>query len=263
MRIGKYKERLRVYVEGFYGRSEEEDRAFRLKYEHTLRVLENSLMLGDALGLAKSEADLAQIAALYHDVGRFRQYFEYHTFRDGDSQNHALIGVEEILSHAMLEGLSPDDASLICRVVGAHNSLAIPSHYSGRERFFLKILRDADKLDIWKVFAQYCENREGFRTESIGLGLADTPSYSDSALAALYEGRLVQMDSLVNLNDFRLLQLSWIYDCNFGQTVAAALERGYLESLQKYLPADARIDAAITKVRRYAEMFAARKTWRH
>jgi putative nucleotidyltransferase with HDIG domain len=257
MHVEKYAVRVRAYTEGFYSRSEAKERAFRLKYEHTLRVRENSRMLADALALTGTDACLAEIAALFHDLGRFRQYSEYRTFKDADSQNHALLGVEEILSHNMLEGLLGEDASLICRVVGAHNSLAIPSHHTRREKFFLKILRDADKLDIWRVFAEHYENRGGPRAESVGLGLADTPSYSEQALAALCEGRLIRLDRLTNLNDFKLLQVGWIYDCNFSQTAAAALDRGHLENLRNCLPADERIDAAISKARRYAEKFAA------
>ena len=44
------------------------------------------------------------------------------------------------------------------------------------------------------------------------------------------------MTDLKTLNDFKLLQIGWIYDVNFGRTFQIVRERGYLERIRESIP---------------------------
>ncbi len=52
----------------------------------------------------------------------------------------------------------------------------------------------------------------GHRNEAISLGFLDTSGISDAVYADLMAKRIVDMHHLQNLNDFKLLQIGWIYN---------------------------------------------------
>ncbi len=247
------KKRFFDYVESYSSNDDAVNHAILLKRDHTRRVCRNARMLANKLQIPEKEARLAEIMALFHDIGRFKQYALYQTFRDADSEDHARLGVKEIRSHSMLSGLPEADEAVVCEVIAYHNAFSIPDHLSEHARFFLKLLRDADKLDIWKVFGEYYENRNAPETESVSLGLPDTEGYSRAALEAVCEARLVRIQDLQNLHDFLLLQTSWVYDLNFSPSVAVMLEKGYMDRLQANLPPTPEIERAFEIVFRYAE----------
>ena len=91
------------YVAGFYTDNPTHNSTIRLKEKHTERVCENMILLGKALGLSDEEMVLTEIMALFHDVGRFKQFAIYGTFKDVESENHALLGLRELVAHNVLD----------------------------------------------------------------------------------------------------------------------------------------------------------------
>src|SRR6056297_1909012 len=253
MLIERFRRRFFDYVDRFYVNNDADDQPIRLKRDHTRRVCRNARMLANKLKLSERDALLAEMMALFHDVGRFKQYRVYQTFKDADSENHAALSVAEIKTHSLLDGLAQDEIELVLRAIEYHNALKIPDHVKGRERFFMQLLRDADKLDIWKVFGEYCELQTKSSTDSVSLGLSDNNHYSDLALKAVCERKIVQMPDLKTLNDFKLLQISWVYDLNFVPTMEAMMEKGYIERLYAFLPQTREIEEAFDRVYQYAE----------
>jgi hypothetical protein len=207
-----------------------------LKIEHTRRVCETVLDIGGSLHLSRDDLCTAEAAGLLHDIGRFEQYRQYGTFSDSRSEDHAALGVKIIQANRVLQGLEPAMAEIIVRVVKYHNRAALPAGEEERFLFFLKLLRDADKVDIWRVVTDYYQNAGNNRNQTIELELPDRPQISDSVYNALMNGQLAQMADLKTLNDFKLLQIGWIYDVNFPRTFQIVLENGYLEMIRDALP---------------------------
>lgn len=245
-------QRFSDYVAGYDSPDAEENRAICLKRDHTQRVCANVRMLSDKLRIPGPDARLAEVMALFHDIGRFKQYREYKTFKDAASENHARLSVSEIKRHDLLRGLPEADAALVLTAIFHHNAYALPAGLGSRQRFFLKLLRDADKLDIWKVFIEYCENPTEGATDSVSLGLPDAEGCSQPVLDSLRSGCLVRMQDLAGMNDFKLLQAGWVYDLNFAPTVEAMLERGYLERLQALLPQSPEMEDIFAHLFHYA-----------
>src|SRR6056297_204246 len=203
MLMAALKKRFSDYVAGYYANDDDLNQALRLKQTHTRRVCRNARMLANKLKLDEHDAALAETMALLHDIGRFKQFAVYQTFKDADSENHARLSVEEINAHRLLAGMADEDAALVCEAISYHNAFAVPDHLSERAQFFLRLLRDADKLDIWKVFGEYYDNRQAAKTESVSLGLPDTQGYGREAVNAVLAGRLVRIQALENLHDFQ------------------------------------------------------------
>lgn len=207
-----------------------------LKTEHTRRVCETILDIGGSLDLSRDDLCTAEAAALLHDIGRFEQYRQYRTFSDSRSEDHAALGVKIIEDNRVLHGLEPAVAEIIVRVVKYHNRAALPDGEEERSLFFLKLLRDADKVDIWRLVTDYYHNDGNNRSQTIELDLPDRPQISDSVCKALMNGQLAHMVDLKTLNDFKLLQIGWIYDVNFPRTFQIVRENGYLEMIRDALP---------------------------
>jgi hypothetical protein len=245
--------RLYDWFEGysaFFCRQEKEG-PFTLKREHTGRVCENIGMLSVALGLTAPEMRIAEAMALLHDVGRFRQYSLYGTFNDMMSTNHALLGLREMGASMILGDLPQKARRLIARSIAWHNAAALPENEAPDALRFMRMLRDADKLDIWKVLTDYYRQRHQNPSAAIELGLPDCPVCSPSVIAALMQHRFADIRHIKSLNDFKLLQISWVFDLNFRPSFQALSRRGYIEQIAATLPDLPEVQEGIRHVRHY------------
>ncbi len=224
------------YVAGFYTDDPNNNSTIRLKEKHTERVCENIILLGKVLGLSDEEAILTETMALFHDIGRFKQYAIYGTFKDVDSENHALLGIRELVAHNVLDVCSKDEKRWITRAITNHNSITIPKKEKGKSLFFTRLLRDADKLDIWRVFIDYYYARDKQPNPVVEFGLPDDPFFSLQVLSALSEERFVRFQDLRTINDFKLLLLSWVFDLNYICSIRLLKDRGYIEKIGAILP---------------------------
>ena len=243
---------LENYIKGFASRDPNVQGALDLKQAHTGRVCKAILDIGRHEGLSADDLYMAEMAALLHDIGRFEQYRKYKTFSDARSENHALLGLKIISESNVLQRIDPARARTIMRAIEYHNKAALPAGENGRDLFFMKLLRDADKVDIWHVVTDYYANAHKDRNPTIELNLPDTPDLSDAVCRSLMNGNIVQMRDLKTLNDFKLLQIGWIYDINFRRTFQMVQERKYLERILAALPeGSTRIEKVYERAREY------------
>jgi hypothetical protein len=194
------------------------------------------ILLGKASGLSDEEMVLTETMALFHDVGRFKQYAVYGTFKDADSENHALLGLRELAAHNVLDVCTKDEKKWITKAIANHNAITIPEKENGKSLFFIRLLRDADKLDIWRVFIDYYNTRDEQPNPVVEFGLPDDPSFSPQVLSAFSEERFVLFKDLRTVNDFKLLLLSWVFDLNFNFSIQLVKDRRYIEKIEAILP---------------------------
>lgn len=230
------KNRFSDYCRPFYFSDAEHQKNIALKEEHTHEVCKNIVRIAAEQRLSKNEIMLAETVALFHDIGRFSQYEKYKTFRDSISVNHGKLGAEILEQEKLLKNLSEDEQKLVINSVKFHNAFGIPVLKNQKTLLFLRLIRDADKLDIWRVFFEYYESSGDEKASAAALGLPDTPDYSKTVLSRIYKKQLISLTSLRTLNDFRLLQLSWIYDLNFKTSFRLLLERDYIRLISAKLP---------------------------
>ncbi|MEW6674151.1 MAG: HD domain-containing protein [Thermodesulfobacteriota bacterium] len=246
---------FKTYVSRYISENPDDNHAIRLKDEHTFRVCGNIALLSKKSGLNSEDMLLAKTMALLHDIGRFSQYRRYGTFSDRDSENHAELGIAEIAAHEVLSFCRPPEIDLITSAIAHHNAAALPEIRDGRMLFFMRLLRDADKLDIWKVFCNYyrqCRLRPGGApNQTIVLGLPDKPLCSPAVVAALYERRYARLEDLRTLNDLKLLQISWVYDLNFQPSFKALHRRGYIDQIAATLPSSEELNAPLKQIQAF------------
>ena len=119
--------------------------------------------------------------------------------------------------------------------------------------FFVKLIRDADKIDILRVFIEYYESPEDQRASATAFGLPDIPEYSKEILDRLYNKEKVSYSSLRTLNDFKLMNLSWTYALHYKASYRLLLEKGYMERIIEHLPAAEEIERVVDMLRKYAQ----------
>lgn len=254
-----FKEWFAEYVAGYYTGDPVRDDPIKLKQEHTQRACKEIVMLGQALHLPAQDMLLAETMALFHDVGRFEQYATHGTFRDSSSENHAELGIRELAKHQVLSICTDEEQALIIKAIGYHNVRTLPEDPEDPEDkdkrclFFARLLRDADKLDIWRVFIDHYERQDKERNSTIVLGLPDKPACSPKILKALREHRMVDLKDMTTRNDFKLLQISWVYDLNLRPTFQAVYERHYVERIAAHLPKTKEVQQAVATVQQYLE----------
>ncbi len=163
------------YVKPYLETDEEGQRNILLKIVHTRKVCEAMALLCAGENLSAEETRIASAVALLHDVGRFPQYRRWRTFRDSDSDNHARLAIDVIREERLLDNLGRQEQLLIEEAVRFHNLLELPSQAQSPTRLFIKLIRDADKIDIWRVFSELLALPDKERASAATLGLADLP----------------------------------------------------------------------------------------
>ena len=252
--LEKFKAWFDDYVAGFYGDDEYVNANLKLKEEHSRRTCEEMLYLADELGLTSNQRRIAEATALLHDIGRFKQFVKYRTYHDPRSVNHSLLALEVLREAKVLNNVKNGEKELIEKAIEYHGVKELPSGLDGECLLFSKLLRDADKLDIFYVvteyYAQYKDDPEGFKLE---VELPDEPWYSAEVAQAVLTGQKIDYSKLRTWNDMKLLNLGWVYDVNFPVTLKRIKQRKFLERIIDFLPEDEAIETVKDKILEYVE----------
>ena len=207
-----------------------------LKEEHTFRVCAATERIASGLGLLENDLRIAFTTALFHDLGRFPQYQKYRTFRDPDSDNHAKLSLWELNRHRVLHGLNFSERQVISRAIFFHNRLHLPENLDSQTLLHCRLIRDADKVDILRVMTEHFQTDESLRNPVITLGLeADSP-VREEVYRMLLDGRIMNYAQLRNTNEFKVLQMSWVFDMHFRPTFEILKERDNIAVLAATLP---------------------------
>jgi putative nucleotidyltransferase with HDIG domain len=251
--LARFRAWFEQYVASFIPRDEAEREAFRIKREHSLRVQQEMDGLVAGLGMSGHEVTIALLCALLHDIGRFSQYRRYATFADLHSTDHGALGAAVLTEHGVLDKLDPVDRAVILEAIRFHNQRAIPAELCARGALHCRLLRDADKLDIFFVVLRHYSQPESAQPTVVGLDLPDPPTISPAVCADLLAGRLARHEDCRGLNDFKLLQMGWVYDLNFRPSCRRMEQCDYLSRLRATLPASAEIDRLYQTLNRFLQ----------
>jgi putative nucleotidyltransferase with HDIG domain len=186
----------RDYARSFYSADSSVEPALRLKEEHCIRVAHGMRDLAVALSLDGEDMSIAAIAGLLHDIGRFEQYTQHRTFLDAKSLNHAELGIKVLTSAKLLDRFPRPVRERILDAVRFHNRAAIPDGLSEEDSRLARMVRDADKLDIWHIVTNYWETPGGARIDAIDLDLSESDQISPTVAHAAHGGALCDLKEL-------------------------------------------------------------------
>ena len=193
-------------------------------------------MIGKDLNLDGEKLQIGEIRALFHDIGRFEQFKRYRTFNDRRSQNHAKLSVEILKRTGVLTRLSGEDETIICEAVSCHNLYKLPTEKEDICLFYARLLRDADKLDIWSTAIEYYGKRHLHPNPALELELPDIQEYSFHFIDSIMNCRCTDAGNMKTCNDIKLSLLSWAFDINFLPTYHHVQRHRYVDRIVDLLP---------------------------
>ncbi len=235
--LTKLKSLFDKFVAGHYCDDEVINANVKIKQEHTRFVCEEMLYLADEFKLNENQRLLAESIALLHDIGRFPQFIKYRTFNDQRSIDHCALALEVIRKENVLADLSGSERQLIETAVKYHGAKMLPPDLSSDTLLFSKMIRDADKLDIYRVITQaYIQHRDDPANFKLEIEFPDLPGYTPAILDAVLAGRLIEYKDLRCWNDMKLCILGWVYDVNFPAALKRIRQHGYLDLVLSFLP---------------------------
>ena len=235
---------MTAYMKSFYTDDEEVQNGILIKEKHTGYVTSNCVELAKFLNLSNHDVEMAEIIGLFHDVGRFYQYQKYKTFNDAQSEDHANLALKVIEGLEFFNELSVDDYELVKFAIKNHNKKVIEPCDDDRKVFFAKLIRDADKLDIYRVLEPYFAQENADKMPNFITGRS--PDISPDFVEKFVRGDRTN-------GDRKIVRLMWIYDVNFKWTMEKIVERGYIDKIIENLPMNEKIAEGVRLLRGYVE----------
>lgn len=194
-----------------------EDELIELKYNHTKRVANLMILIASKMNLSTREIILAYLIGLFHDLGRFEQvnrehkftnlHFDHGAYSNKILFNDNLINKFEVSSNLYL---------LIRKAVYFHNKKDIPSNLDEYEALFVKMIRDADKIDIIRVMSN------SYQEFSV--------SPKNELMDKYLSGDTLDLKLINNKSEKALLHLSFMKDLSFAESFEVLKETGNIES---------------------------------
>ncbi len=197
-----------------------------LKINHIKRVAENSKTIAEGLNLPEEEVLLAEAIGYFHDIGRFEQVRISDTFSDRDSGiNHAEKSVSVLFDDGKIRDFIPDDKydNIIKMAVLNHNRAQIQNGLTEKELLFAKIIRDADKLDIF-----YTLTIESFPAIFWYKDFNDE-KISNIVMDEFKNQKLLEYKNIHNNADQIVVFYAYIYDFNFDNSLKIVRDKKYLD----------------------------------
>ena len=228
---------------------ETSDGKVKLKIDHTYRVAALCERIARSLGLCDADVELAWLSGMLHDIGRFEQLRQYGTFLDAKSIDHAHFGVELLweerhlgeyideVEQGIAAGNSPyeleksyEELTILRLAIWNHAAYSIDEGIEERTAQFCYILRDADKLDIFKVFHDTRMEEIYHFTEE-----AAKVSGVSEAVVDAFMGRQTVLRSLKKLPaDYIIGNAAMAFDLIYKESYHIAREQGYLAQVLEF-----------------------------
>ena len=206
------------------------------KIIHTFRVAKLSERIARGLEMDRDDVDMAWFIGILHDVGRFEQERRYHTFVDRDSVDHAELGADILFRDGLidrfptgtLETVYPSWRTLCETAVRGHNKLTLPSDLDERTRTFCRIIRDADKADIFRVLVTTTfAERMGASTGKY----TNAPQASPEVMEYVYRHQCVPRKLIQSIFDSHIGNCCMAFELDYAVTREIVKEDGFLREL--------------------------------
>ena len=199
-----------------------------LKITHTYKVVDSAEYIAKGLNLDKEDYDLALFIALLHDIGRFEQIKLFDAY-DDRKVDHAELGVKILFDDGLIRKFIKDDSydEIIKKAIANHNKYKIDEEgMTDRELLHSKIIRDADKLDNFRV-----KEEESFEA-LIGKGATEetvaNSTISDGIYNTFFEKKLIRKYERETYLDHWVSYIAFIFDFNFKESLKYIKENDYI-----------------------------------
>ena len=254
------------------------DEKIKLKIDHTYRVAGLCQRIAESLGLSEPDVDIAWLLGMLHDIGRFEQIRRFGTFNDVQSVDHAEFGADLLFKEGLIrkfaEGYYEEcelarsgneeaeqiiknnehhnkDTGLLEMAIRQHNKYRVKEDLTERQRMFCDILRDADKVDIFKVNADIpMEIIYDVTTEELNNGII-----TKEVLESFYKKETVLKSVRRSAVDNIVGHISLLFELVYKESYRQAKEQGYVYKLLDFKSDVPEVNAEFGDMRKYVDEF--------
>lgn len=254
------------------------DEKIKLKINHTYRVAGLCQRIAESLGLSELDVDIAWLLGMLHDIGRFEQIRRFGTFNDVQSVDHAEFGADLLFKEGLIrkfaegyyeecELAEPEnqedeqiiknnehhnkDTGLLEMAIRQHNKYRVKEDLTERQRMFCDILRDADKVDIFKVNADIpMEIIYDVTTEELKNGVI-----TKEVLESFYKKETVLKSVRRSAVDHIVGHISLLFELVYKESYRQAKEQGYVYKLLNFKSDVPEVNAEFDDMRKYVDEF--------
>ena len=254
------------------------DEKIKLKIDHTYRVAGLCQRIAESLGLSEPDVDIAWLLGMLHDIGRFEQIRRFGTFNDVQSVDHAEFGADLLFKEGLIrkfaEGYYEEcelarsgneeaeqiiknnehhnkDTGLLEMAIRQHNKYRVKEDLTERQRMFCDKLRDADKVDIFKVNADIpMEIIYDVTTEELNNGII-----TKEVLESFYKKETVLKSVRRSAVDHIVGHISLLFELVYKESYRQAKEQGYVYKLLDFKSDVPEVNAEFGDMRKYVDEF--------
>ncbi|MFT4326871.1 MAG: HD domain-containing protein [Candidatus Woesearchaeota archaeon] len=221
-------ETCKIFYDNYYASQASDKKNIQkmidIRYEHTMCVIKLAKVISKKENL---NVELTEIIALFHDLARAYQIKTYETLSDKDSIDHADYAVEILKKEHVLKDFTQLEQTIILDAIQYHNKFIdnIPD-VTKESKPYVQLIRDADKIDIFRVVLSYQDL----------LQLSYTQNPTLDVVKQLVAGKQVLKSSMKNPTDDVLLKLSWMNELYYTTSWNLLEKARYIEKLLAKLP---------------------------
>jgi HAD superfamily hydrolase (TIGR01509 family) len=254
------------------------DEKIKLKIDHTYRVAGLCQKIAESLGLSEPDVDIAWLLGMLHDIGRFEQIRRFGIFNDAQSVDHAEFGADLLFKEGLIrkfaEGYYEEcelarsgneeaeqiiknnehhnkETGLLEMAIRQHNKYRVKEDLTERQRMFCDILRDADKVDIFKVNADIpMEIIYDVTTEELKNGVI-----TKEVLESFYKKETVLKSVRRSAVDHIVGHISLLFELVYKESYRQAKEQGYVYKLLDFKSDVPEVNAEFDDMRKYVDEF--------
>lgn len=205
-----------------------------IKIAHTYKVAEIAERIAESI--SNANIDFSWLLGLLHDIGRFEQLTRYGTLKDAVSVDHAELGAD-ILFHdnlfdmfVMQENLTHEEFQRVKTIaetaIHMHNKLRITCGLDAETEMYTKILRDADKADIFRVLTEppYDERYSNLKGLPVRHEIMQCVNEHRCVPRAEGAGKANELETLI-------AQCCMAFELEYPESRKIVIEQGYLNTL--------------------------------
>jgi len=231
--------------------SPENKRKFEDIRAHSLQVVNNSLLLAKFVLPTDEDKRIAELTALFHDAGR-ASMISKNIEASVIQRDHAVVSGEIIQQMGFFQAIPADIQLVIIKSVLNHNKPKLPKLDNEQQSLYARLLRDADKLDIFDSSYRFFKEKSGIQP-AMTIDLLNNSEVSDKMIKSILAGKTCAIEDMKSINDYKLLLISMAFDLNFKYTFRIMSEKQYIQKIYETLPKRDQIIDAYRGIKLFVE----------
>ena len=207
-----------------------ENGSIKLKIKHTYEVVKKSEYIAINLGIDKENIELAKLIALLHDIGRFEQIKQFGEYNN-EKLEHAEFGVKVLFKDNLIRKFIDDDKydEIIEKAIYNHNKFKIQEGLNEIELLHCKIIRDADKLDNFRVKEK--EKLEDMFPKIYNENTINYENISDKVYEDFIQCKCIMLNDRKTIIDYWVCVIAFMFDLNFDISLKYVKDNNYIDIL--------------------------------